>query len=170
MRHPDTGKFSTARCVCAPHRAQNGTATSPIESCSMRTFGSSVIGPSIPRAYHVAHHRGRPGVELTDRDRRNLLSLAGGERVRVLRRRERAARLARLADSVPEVVDALGPRLGRLVDEYWHRYPSVADDSVVFCEFVRLVAGDDPALRSALDRATGRHYALTGSRPYDRSA
>jgi len=36
MRCPDTGKFSTARCVCARHFACAGTLTSPMESCSMR--------------------------------------------------------------------------------------------------------------------------------------
>ncbi len=35
-RSPEMGKFSIARWVCAPHRAPAGTATSPIESCSMR--------------------------------------------------------------------------------------------------------------------------------------
>ena len=35
-RSPEIGKFSTARCVCAPHRASAGTRTSPIESCSTR--------------------------------------------------------------------------------------------------------------------------------------
>ena len=33
---PDTGKFWTARWVCAPHSASAGTWTSPIESCSVR--------------------------------------------------------------------------------------------------------------------------------------
>lgn len=35
-RWPDTGKFSTARCVWACHFAVAGTRTSPIESCSIR--------------------------------------------------------------------------------------------------------------------------------------
>ena len=30
------GKFSSERCVCAPHKASAGTRISPIESCSMR--------------------------------------------------------------------------------------------------------------------------------------
>src|SRR5690606_1391310 len=33
---PDTGKFSTARWVCARHLARAGTRTSPMESCSTR--------------------------------------------------------------------------------------------------------------------------------------
>ena len=33
---PEIGKFSTARCVCAPQQASTGTRTSPIESCSTR--------------------------------------------------------------------------------------------------------------------------------------
>ena len=33
---PLIGKFSTARWVCARHRASRGTWTSPIESCSVR--------------------------------------------------------------------------------------------------------------------------------------
>ena len=33
---PEIGKFSTARCVCALYRADAGTRTSPIVSCSMR--------------------------------------------------------------------------------------------------------------------------------------
>ena len=37
IRSPDTGKFCTARWVCAPHSASAGTSTSPIESCSIRT-------------------------------------------------------------------------------------------------------------------------------------
>ncbi|MNV70150.1 hypothetical protein D3C71_1630960 [compost metagenome] len=36
MRCPDTGKFSTARWVCAPHRASAGTCSSPMLSCSVR--------------------------------------------------------------------------------------------------------------------------------------
>src|SRR5580692_2010480 len=50
---PEIWKFCTARWVCAPHRASAGTATSPIESCSMRAPGwapapgvTSVISPS----------------------------------------------------------------------------------------------------------------------------
>src|SRR5688500_16601827 len=35
-RRPDTGKFSTARCVCAPQYASAGTRTSPMESFSTR--------------------------------------------------------------------------------------------------------------------------------------
>lgn len=35
-RCPETGKFSTARCVWARHFASEGTLTSPIESCSTR--------------------------------------------------------------------------------------------------------------------------------------
>ncbi len=38
---PEIGKFSTARWVCARHRALPGTRTSPIESLSVL---SSVIG------------------------------------------------------------------------------------------------------------------------------
>ena len=33
---PETGKFSTARWVCARQRASTGTRTSPIVSCSIR--------------------------------------------------------------------------------------------------------------------------------------
>src|SRR6478609_8736835 len=33
---PEMGKLSTARCVCAAHRASSGTSTSPMLSCSMR--------------------------------------------------------------------------------------------------------------------------------------
>ena len=39
-RSPDTGKFSTARWVCAPHSAPAGTSTSPIESRSIRVPGA----------------------------------------------------------------------------------------------------------------------------------
>ena len=39
---PDTGKFSTARCVCAPHRAEAGTRTSPIVSCSIRNSSADM--------------------------------------------------------------------------------------------------------------------------------
>ncbi len=35
-RCPETGKFSTARWVCARHLAFRGTRTSPMESCSIR--------------------------------------------------------------------------------------------------------------------------------------
>jgi hypothetical protein len=51
---PETGKFSTARCVCAPHRAVAGTRTSPIVSRSMRKSAllpaaSSVTPATVPR-------------------------------------------------------------------------------------------------------------------------
>ena len=36
MPWPETGKFSTARWVCACHLARAGTLTSPMESCSTR--------------------------------------------------------------------------------------------------------------------------------------
>ncbi len=42
-RCPLTGKFSTARWVCARHLAWAGTRTSPIESCSIRYWPLSVI-------------------------------------------------------------------------------------------------------------------------------
>jgi hypothetical protein len=56
---PEIGKFSTARCVCAPHLAVAGTRTSPIESCSTRqpsgACGSgSAMAASLPAA---AGHR-----------------------------------------------------------------------------------------------------------------
>ena len=44
---PDTGKFSTARWLCAPHRAEAGTLTSPIVSCSMRK-PSSLTPATLP--------------------------------------------------------------------------------------------------------------------------
>src|SRR3954452_16475250 len=40
---PEIGKFSTARCVCARHRAFRGTLTSPIVSCSILNSTSSPI-------------------------------------------------------------------------------------------------------------------------------
>src|SRR5262249_56670102 len=40
---PEMGKFSTARCVCGPHRAEAGTCISPRLSFSMRTSG--MMGP-----------------------------------------------------------------------------------------------------------------------------
>ena len=52
---PDTGKFSTARWVCGPHRAAAGTRTSPMVSCSMRNspsalaVASSVTPATVPR-------------------------------------------------------------------------------------------------------------------------
>ena len=36
---PEIGKFSTARCVCAPYSASMGTRTSPMVSCSIRYSG-----------------------------------------------------------------------------------------------------------------------------------
>src|SRR4051794_23986558 len=48
IRCPDTGKFSTARWVCARHKACAGTRTSPIESCSTRySCCSSVMSPRL---------------------------------------------------------------------------------------------------------------------------
>ena len=42
IRSPEIGKLSTARCVCAPHRAAAGTRTSPIVSCSMRNSSAAM--------------------------------------------------------------------------------------------------------------------------------
>ncbi|KAG0753708.1 hypothetical protein G6F22_021339 [Rhizopus arrhizus] len=39
MRWPETGKFCTARWVCAPQRASAGTCSSPMLSCSIRNPG-----------------------------------------------------------------------------------------------------------------------------------
>jgi hypothetical protein len=36
MARPLMGKFSTARWVCAPHKASAGTLSSPMLSCSTR--------------------------------------------------------------------------------------------------------------------------------------
>ena len=41
---PETWKFSTARWVCAPHSASSGTATSPMESCSIRNPARGLVG------------------------------------------------------------------------------------------------------------------------------
>ncbi len=46
-RCPETGKFCTARCVCACHFAAAGTRTSPIESCSIRYACSSPMAPHL---------------------------------------------------------------------------------------------------------------------------
>src|SRR5438105_1739113 len=45
IRSPEIGKFCTARCVCAPHRASAGTWTSPIESCSVRNPATATSAP-----------------------------------------------------------------------------------------------------------------------------
>ena len=50
---PETGKFSTARCVCAPQRAAAGTRTSPMVSCSIR-YSSCVVGHG-PRSTALLH-------------------------------------------------------------------------------------------------------------------
>ena len=49
---PLIGKLSTARWVCARHRASAGTSTSPMESCSVRVSGGLML-----RRYPA---RGRP--------------------------------------------------------------------------------------------------------------
>ena len=51
---PETGKFSTARCVCAPQRAALGTRTSPIVSCSIRYSSSSAMAP-VYRRISLSH-------------------------------------------------------------------------------------------------------------------
>ena len=64
------GKFWIERCVCAPHRWSVGTATSPSESCSIRTsvpvaFGSAMSSPAVVaraatrRAAGILHARAR---------------------------------------------------------------------------------------------------------------
>ncbi len=47
---PEIGKLSTARCVCAPHRASSGTSTSPMLSCSMRMGSTLPTGRPLRRA------------------------------------------------------------------------------------------------------------------------
>ena len=42
---PEIGKFSTARWVCAPHRASIGHPTSPIESCSIADTVDAIDAP-----------------------------------------------------------------------------------------------------------------------------
>ncbi len=66
-RSPLTGKFSTARWVCARHLALLGTRTSPIESCSVR-YSLSV---TICRLAEVPARRRDP----LERDRRVRLQL-----------------------------------------------------------------------------------------------
>jgi hypothetical protein len=45
-RYPEIGKFSTARCVDAPHNALAGTVIGPIESFSIRVASGMTILPS----------------------------------------------------------------------------------------------------------------------------
>ena len=45
---PEIGKFSTARWVWARQSASAGTRTSPIVSCSVRNWVSSVMAPRYP--------------------------------------------------------------------------------------------------------------------------
>ena len=40
---PDTGKFCTARWVCAPHSASAGTCSSPMLSCSLRVLPAEAV-------------------------------------------------------------------------------------------------------------------------------
>src|SRR5262249_19455529 len=54
-RVPEIGKFSTARCVLAPHFAHSGTRTSPIESCSTRYARCVAITGRYPPSGTVAH-------------------------------------------------------------------------------------------------------------------
>src|SRR5674536_331591 len=46
IRSPETGKFSTARWVCARHLAAAGTRTSPMESCSIRNSSCATVPPA----------------------------------------------------------------------------------------------------------------------------
>src|SRR5690606_34921272 len=45
------GKFSTARCVCAPHSASAGTCISPSESFSILNFVSLMVPRCIRHGY-----------------------------------------------------------------------------------------------------------------------
>ncbi len=79
------GKFSTARCVCAPQYASAGTCISPRLSCSVRY--SSVIRPGggppgrKTHRYESGHHSAQP---CNCRDSRSLatttLQLESGDR------------------------------------------------------------------------------------------
>src|SRR5215211_1107877 len=67
MRSPEMGKFSTARCVWAAHRASTGTRTSPMVSCSTRYSPSCAAMSGRYRGASAKGERGpalRPPVDL----------------------------------------------------------------------------------------------------------
>ncbi len=62
-RCPETGKFSTARCVWARHLAPAGTRTSPMESCSTRKppAAASAREASLVMSSYLRNRRARGG-------------------------------------------------------------------------------------------------------------
>src|SRR5690606_7195586 len=76
---PETGKFSTARCVCAPQSASAGTCSSPMLSCSMRKPASAVAAFLERAMIHVSLLRGcgRAGCPARIRQGRKRLRQAG---------------------------------------------------------------------------------------------
>src|SRR5690606_25430847 len=76
------GKFSTARCVCAPHSASAGTFISPSESFSILKLCSLIrILPRVdlaiqPASHQAAHNRKPKTVSLPPRHRRSHLDAA----------------------------------------------------------------------------------------------
>jgi hypothetical protein len=74
---PETGKFSTARCVCAPQSASAGTCSSPMLSCSMRKPASAVAAFLERAMIHVSLQRGAAA------------AVAAGARIRQRRKRLR---------------------------------------------------------------------------------
>src|SRR5262245_38271178 len=91
---PETGKFSIARWVWAPHRASAGTCTSPMVSCSTRYS----IAPSY--AFHIC---GRLTTRCTLTPMPRLLITGGAGKVATLLRPRIASpdRTVRLFDIVP---------------------------------------------------------------------
>src|SRR5689334_3184420 len=78
---PEIGKFSTARWVCAPHRASAGTSMSPRESCSVRVSTTPKLArhpsgdqPVVLVAVLQSHRVGK-GVDLVEHLAEGLLKL-----------------------------------------------------------------------------------------------
>ena len=87
MRSVEMWKCSSERCVCAPHRAVAGTATSPIESVSILAASSIARSPSRTlECHHAVDQRTRqavrdahdPGRAVAGGSKSTLLNLIAG--------------------------------------------------------------------------------------------
>jgi hypothetical protein len=88
------------------------------------------------------------GLSPIERERVETMARAGG--MEVLCSLYRANRLTALVRTVPELVDALGERLGQTVTEFWTSNPRVdmqwRTEAIAFCDFIAQKYSDDPAL------------------------
>lgn len=122
-----------------------------------RALAALVADPGRVIALRSGDLRQLDAYDLDPQDRCRLQAMAGDDRMAVNCSLYRSNRLTALVRTVPELVDALGERLGAVATEFWAATPrrdlQFVSEGRAFAEFVRNRHPDDPAVCGAARRA-----------------